>query len=143
MRRTSRKKDEYKPIKYFQEIDDIFFDRQKKNVPLLFKLSRRTVLFLFLFVSVLLILYAIGNYQNFLDENMRIVIEAALASSFLLFFFTLVTIGEAVFLLVRKKSRKSSHYILQIVLLFILMIFSVMILVSFSFINVLSVGVAK
>lgn len=146
MKITSRKKDlqekkdEYRPIKYFQEIDDIFFDRQKKNVPLLFKLSRRTVLFFFLIQIVLLILYAIGNYQNFLDENMNLVMESVLFSSFLLNFFTLFTLVQGIILLIRKKTRKASNYVLQIVLLSLLLIYSLLIMLSFCFIEIISVG---
>ncbi len=140
MKITSRKKDEYRPIKYFQEIDDIFFDRQKKNVPLLFKLSRRTVLFLFLCQIVLLVLYAIGNYQNFLDENMKIVIETVLMTSFLLGFFSLLTIIQGIVLIAGKRTRKASNYILQIILLGIVFIFSLVTLLSFSFIDIISQG---
>ena len=140
MKITSRKKDEYRPIKYFQEIDDIFFDRQKKNVPLLFKLSRRTVLFLFLCQIVLLVLYAIGNYQNFLDEKMKIVIETVLMTSFLLGFFSLLTIIQGIVLIAGKRTRKASNYILQIILLGIVFIFSLVTLLSFSFIDIISQG---
>ena len=140
MKITSRKKDEYRPIKYFQEIDDIFFDRQKKNVPLLFKLSRITVLFLFLCQIVLLVLYAIGNYQNFLDENMKIVIETVLMTSFLLGFFSLLTIIQGIVLIAGKRTRKASNYILQIILLGIVFIFSLVTLLSFSFIDIISQG---
>ena len=55
--------------------------RQKKSekisLSLLFKLTKRSILFLFLLLTVLSVFYVIGNYQLFLDSNQKIILNAA------------------------------------------------------------------
>ena len=42
---------------------------------LLFKFTRRTILFLFLFMLFLILMYIVGNYQLFVDSTQNLIIK--------------------------------------------------------------------
>lgn len=140
MSRTSRKKDDEGEIRYFREIDDFFNDKQKRKIPLLFKLLRRTILFLFLFQTVTILIYAIGNSQNFLDENMNLIVKTINITALFLSFFSISGIITAVYLRIKKRTRNASNYIVQIILMTLCLIFAILALLFFSFIDILSAG---
>ena len=139
MFRTSRKKNKDRQIAYFNYIDNFFSDAQKTNVPLIFKLTRRTVLFLFLFQSVSMIFYGIGNYQGLLDENILFVVKTVKITSFFRSVFSLSgTIQTIVFLRTGKKT--SPAFVLNISLMAFTFILSIATMVFFSLVGTLSKG---
>lgn len=139
MFRTSRKKNKDRQIAYFNYIDNFFSDAQKTNVPLIFKLTRRTVLFLFLFQSVSMIFYGIGNYQGLLDENILFVVKTVKITSFFLSVFSFSgTIQTIVFLRAGKKT--SPAFVLNFSLMAFTFILSIVAMVFFSLVGTLSKG---
>lgn len=79
---------------------------EKISLSLLFKLTSRTVLFLFLFLTVLLVLYTIGNYQLFLDSNQKIILNAAAFTATTLLVFSLTGFIISIFCIIRKKGKR-------------------------------------
>jgi len=75
------------------------------SVSILFKLTRRTVLFLLLFTVSLIFLYFIGNFQQFLDSTQIIVIKTMAISASALAVLSAAAIIESFIYMMIKKSR--------------------------------------
>lgn len=112
----------------------------KKRAPLLFRLTRRTVLFLFLFLLTSILFFAEGNYQNFLDENLEIIVTAISVTSVFLSVFSAAGISEAVYFFLKKDTRGSASFPVQIVLMSLSFLASIAVLILFSLIGILSKG---
>lgn len=112
----------------------------KKRAPLLFRLTRRTVLFLFLFLLTSILFFAEGNYKNFLDENLEIIVTAISVTSVFLSVFSAAGISEAVYFFLKKDTRGSASFPVQIVLMSLLFLASIAVLILFSLIGILSKG---
>lgn len=67
-----------------------------KKKPLLFRLSKRITLFLFLLLVAILIVYITGNFQKFLDSTQKSILLYAVLSAFALFFFSIFSILETI-----------------------------------------------
>ena len=72
--------------------------------PVLYRLVMRTVLFFALFLFSLLVFYAIGNYQNFLDENQYLILTAASLAAIMLFVFSVWGFAVSLFYALKKDS---------------------------------------
>ena len=85
--------------------------------PVLYRLVARTVLFFVLFLFSLLVFYAIGNYQNFLDENQYLILKAASFASIMLFVFSAA--GFALFFVsaLKKNTEHRTLYIVSVALM--------------------------
>lgn len=112
----------------------------KKRAPLLFRLTRRTVLFLFLFLLTSILFFAEGNYQNFLDENLEIIVTAISVTSVFLSVFSATGISEAVYFFLKKDTRVSAFFPVQIVLMSLSFLASIAVLILFSLIGIVSKG---
>lgn len=112
----------------------------KKRAPLLFRLTRRTVLFLFMFLLTSILFYTTGNYQNFLDENLEIIVTAVSVTSVFLSVFSAAGIIEAVCFFLKKDTRGSAFFPLQIVLMSLSFLAGIAGMVLFSFIGIVSKG---
>lgn len=112
----------------------------KKRAPLLFRLTRRTVVFLFLFLLTSILFFAEGNYQNFLDENLEIIVTAISVTSVFLSVFSAAGISEAVYFFLKKDTRGSASFPVQIVLMSLSFLASIAVLILFSLIGILSKG---
>ena len=86
------------------------------SVSILFKLTRRTVLFLLLFTVSLIFLYFIGNFQQFLDSTQIIVIKTMAISASALAVLSAAAIIESFIYIMIKKSRRL-YYAVHCVLL--------------------------
>ncbi|HAH61751.1 MAG TPA: hypothetical protein DCL73_06610 [Treponema sp.] len=80
-------------------------NENKEKQPLLYRIVRRTVLFLTLFLTSLLLFYVIGNYQEFVDENQNLILDAVTVTSFLLVFFSACGLAGSVLLFFRQHER--------------------------------------
>lgn len=114
--------------------------KTKKRAPLLFRLTRRTVLFLFLFLLTSILFFAEGNYQNFLDENLEIIVTAISVTSVFLSVFSAAGISEAVYFFLKKDTRGSAFFPVQIVLMSLSFLASIAVLILFSLIGIVSKG---
>ncbi len=101
---------------------------EKISLSLLFRLTRKTVFFLFLFLLVLTFFYVIGNYQLFLDSSQTIILNTAVMVAAGLIFISFAGIIESVLCII-KKENKRLYYALNL----IFMIFSLLVGVFFMF----------
>ena len=67
-----------------------------KKKPLLFRLTKRVTLFLFLLLTAILIVYITGNFQGFLDSTQKIILLYAVLSAIALIFFSIFSILETI-----------------------------------------------
>ena len=81
--------------------------------PVLYRFVSRTVLFFTLFLFSLLVFYAIGNYQNFLDENQYVILSAASFASIVLFVFSVWGFAVSLFYALKKDSPRRALYIVS------------------------------
>lgn len=116
---------------------------QKKNekisLSLLFRLTRRSVLFLFLFLTDLLLLYIIGNYQLFLDSNQKLILNIASLVAAGLLFISTAGIIEGILCIIKKRRRRF-YYIFHLILMIISAIYSLLFMIIFSATLILSSG---
>ena len=110
------------------------------SVSILFKLTRRTVLFLFLFTVSLIFLYFIGNFQQFLDSTQIIVIKSMAISASALAVLSAAALIESVIYMLIKKSRWL-YYAVHCILLFGAGCFGAFILVASSSLIIIVQGI--
>lgn len=91
---------------------------EKISLSLLFKLTSRTILFLFLFLTVLLFFYTIGNFQLFLDSNQKIILNAAAFTATTLLVFSLTGFIISIFCIIRKKGKRLFYTLKMILIAF-------------------------
>lgn len=91
---------------------------EKISLSLLFKLTSRTVLFLFLFLTVLLFFYTVGNFQLFLDSNQKIILNAAAFTATTLLVFSLTGFIISIFCIIRKKGKRLFYTLKMILIAF-------------------------
>lgn len=143
--RTSRKIEEKK--NYFFELylnDQNILNTKKNKSPLLFILTRRTVIFLFLYLIVTTLFFVIGNYQKFIDSNLLIIIKIAAIDSILLACFSFVGIIESIYLIIiciKKQSKNKIYYFIHIIIMIIINFISIICLLAYRTINLLSQGI--
>lgn len=77
-----------------------------ENNILLFKLIRRTIIFLGLLVFTQMLIFLMGNYQGFLDRNQNMILSLSCICSLALSFFCLlaVILTAVIFFKQRKKT---------------------------------------
>lgn len=91
-----------------------FYSSKKIFLYRLLIITSRTVLFFFLFSVMMFALFVMGNYQNFTDKNVRLIIKTATFSSiFLCIFSTFNIFCAASFFAVKRRKR----YILTAILM--------------------------
>ena len=116
-------------------------NEQTKNElpPILFRLTRRCVIFFFLFLICTLLFYFSGNYQSFLDENQRKLLYLSTIVALVLAFFSLSFFCECVYYLLRRKDNKILY---TVCLIISVIIFALSMLLAFftDFIELLSQG---
>ena len=83
-----------------------------KKKPLLFRLTKRVTLFLFLLLSAILIVYITGNFQEFLDSTQKTVLLYAVLSAIALFFFSIISIIETIIFTIALKRVSLIFYLL-------------------------------
>lgn len=113
---------------------------EKISLSLLFKLTKRTILFLFLFLTVLAVFYTIGNYQLFLDSNQRIILNTAAITATALLVLSITGITTAVFCIIRKKGKRL-YYAENLALIILSAIYALVFLFLFRSTEILSSGI--
>ncbi len=117
--------------------------RQKNNekisLSLLFKLTKRSILFLFLFLTVLAAFYIIGNYQLFLDSNQKIILNTAAFTAAALLILSITGITTAIFCIIRKKGKRL-YYAANLVLIILAALYALIFLFLFRSTVILSSG---
>ncbi len=113
--------------------------QKSSELPVLLRLNRRMVVFLFLTDCFFIMLYAAGNYQDFLDSNLKFILSAICANSIALFFFSASAAAESIYHLIKQKKSVFIFHMLTFTLSTALSIF--LTIASLS-INILSEGFA-
>lgn len=113
---------------------------EKISLSLLFKLTKRTILFLFLFLTVLAVFYTIGNYQLFLDSNQRIILNTAAITATALLVLSITGITTAIFCIIRKKGKRL-YYAANLALIILSAIYALVFLFLFRSTVILSSGI--
>ncbi len=113
---------------------------EKISLSLLFKLTKRTILFLFLFLTVLAVFYTIGNYQLFLDSNQRIILNTAAIIATALLVLSITGITTAIFCIIRKKGKRL-YYAANLALIILSAIYALVFLFLFRSTVILSSGI--
>ena len=90
-----------------------------EHFPILFRLTRRCVLFFLLLKIAVTLLYISGNYQHFLDSSQREILCVSTVISLCLAFFAICLLVESFFYLFFRKEHKIL-YIIHIVAMFII-----------------------
>lgn len=106
---------------------------------LLFNFTRRTILFLFLFQIFAVLIFIIGNYQNFLDSTQNIIIVTAQCTSAALMFICFAGCVEAAILGIRH-TEKLLSYVLTFILFLVIGFSSFFSQLIFASITVFSSG---
>lgn len=118
--------------------------RQKKSekisLSLLFKLTKRSILFLFLLLTVLSVFYVIGNYQLFLDSNQKIILNAAAFTATALLVLSATGTVTSILCIIRKK-RKRLYYSINLALIILSAVYAVFFLFLFRATVILSSGI--
>ncbi len=114
---------------------------EKISISLLFKLLVRSLLFLFLFLTVLILLYIIGNLQLFLDSNQKIILSIASVCALFLFFLSIIAIIIGVLCLFIKK-RKRLYYAVHLFLILFCTAYSITFFFLFRITLIFSSGLS-
>lgn len=100
--------EELESVDFFEKF---FIDKNKhSNLPIHFRLVRRSIIFLFLLLISLFTISAIGNFQHFLDFDMKIILFLITCNSILLVFFSVIGFFEGLFCIFLKKQIKYLFY---------------------------------
>ncbi|WP_407425639.1 hypothetical protein [Treponema sp.] len=121
-------------IQPVQEIKKV----KSNRLPVLLRLTRRAVLFLFLTLVGTLLFFVTGNRQTFLDSNLIILLKITACVSIALSFFSMAAVAGNIFYLIKTKKIKFLIYLICYVLIFLLA--SVILVLSLS-VNLLSEGI--
>ena len=108
--------------------------------PVLYRLVMRTVLFFVLFLLSLLVFYAIGNYQNFLDENQYIILSAASLAAIMLLIFSVWGFAVSLFYALKKDTSRRALYIVSSVFMLFTAAFGFVCMFAFRLIDFLADG---
>lgn len=90
-----------------------------EHFPILFRLTRRCVLFFLLMKIAAVLFYISGNYQHFLDSSQKEILFVSTVISLCLAFFSISLLVESFFYLIFRKEHKIL-YIIHIAAMFII-----------------------
>lgn len=116
-------------------------DEKQEEKPLLYKLLGRTVLFLVLFLSAMLLFYFIGNYQEFLDTSQSLILTIATVTAIMLVFFAAAGLALSLVLLIRKKTNSRRLYGILAAGMGLALAYGALFMVVTRIINLLSAGI--
>lgn len=112
-----------------------------KKIPcsLLFKLTAKTVLFLFLSLLLFLIFYLAGNYLEYLDESIDLILAVSgITGTAIVFFGTAGAIESIIFLC--RNSERRAKYLMPLIFFLSSTFFAAAVLVVFASVDILSEG---
>ena len=108
---------------------------------LLYRMTRRTTLFLTLFQIALLMFFTFGNYQKFLDSNQIIIIRISSFCATALITFCIAGIIESIVYLIKTKIPEIKKTIrIYLILFSVDLIYAVITLIASRAIDILSAG---
>jgi hypothetical protein len=92
--------------------------KKSRRLPTLLRLSRRSTIFLSLTLTATIIFFVAGNQQDFLDSNLKLILQIISYNAIALSFFAALSSIECVFYLIKnKKIRLLIHLIAYLAIL--------------------------
>ena len=108
-----------------------------RRLPLILSLTRRGVFF-FLFVLIAqLLLFFTGNIQNFLDENLRLIVIISSLTSIGMMLFSLAAVFECLYYGISKRKK---HFFIHMVIFFAAFLFALGVCIFTNTVIILSDG---
>ncbi len=111
---------------------------KKIKTPLLYRITQTIILTLVIFCVFLLILYIVGNFQNFQDESQKIILKVLLFSAILTSFLTVPIFIENIIMLFTIKKKKMR--IISLLLMILTVIFCAFCIIFCGAIELISEG---
>ena len=111
-----------------------------RRVPLLLSLTRRAFLFSAFFLAAQLILFFSGNFQNFLDENLNVILFVITCTSIAMGFFCFAAVFECIYYIV---TSKKSYFYVHLVIFIIFLAISIFLCLFSTSIEILSGGLGQ
>ena len=111
---------------------------KKITTPFLYRITQTVILSLFIFCVFLIILYIVGNYQNFQDLSQKSILSVLFYTSILNGFLTLPVIVENIIMLITFKNKTGR--IISLVFMIFTDVFSVFCIILSGAVEVLSSG---
>jgi hypothetical protein len=120
-----------------QKNNTVITPSQHTRLPILFRSIRRIVLFLFLQLCATLLFYAIGNSQNFLDQDIHLIVTIIVIVAISLFLFSLIALTATIYYLIKLKNVR---YLLSLFLFLLTLISGIIIAIAGRTVTLLSAG---
>ena len=140
--KTSRKNRDKRNYFFELYLNDARIKGKKSDFSILYILTRRTVLFLFIYLFFTVSFFFIGNFQRFMDSNLILIANVVSLTSVALICFSFAGIIEIFITLLRKSARKSVFsYLINIFLMAFSFVIGIVCLVVFRTIDILSQGI--
>lgn len=111
---------------------------KKIKTPFLYRITQTIILTLVIFCIFLLILYIVGNFQNFQDESQKIILMVLLFSAILTTFLTVPIFVENIIMLFTLKKKKMR--IISLILMILTVIFCTFCIIFCGVIELISEG---
>ncbi len=112
--------------------------KQEDNPSFLYSLIKRFTIFLFLFLSVMLLLYFSGNFQSFLDSSLRIILFSSSLISLLLFSFSTIGLFASLLMILGKRR---AGYAFDLLAFLLISVASAAVFVALRGLAVLTAGI--
>ncbi len=106
-----------------------------KKKPLLFRLTKRVTLFLFLLLLALIVVYVTGNFQKFLDSTQKLILFYAILVSIALVLFSVLSIIESLIFMIALRRIELFLYIVPFALCIIVSLVIIALAGSILFIS--------
>lgn len=139
--RTSRKIESKKNPLLEHYFNDMLPLKKNRQIPLLFVLTRKTVLFLFLYQTATAVFFLIGNFQRFLDENLLIILRTASVTAVALTVLSVAGIIEGIIYYIVQKKSAGAYYLFHSVCMTLTAAAGIINLFAWRTIDVLSQGI--
>ena len=137
--RVLQKNNKMKKINFFLKKFDIRKFSIFRRLPLLLSLTRRGVFFFSFLLAAQFLLFITGNRQNFLNENLKLILNFCSFTALGTAFFSTAAGIECIYYAVRQKK---SYFITHLVIFFIWTVFTLSVAFSTDFIEIMSKGFA-
>ncbi|MBR0033370.1 MAG: hypothetical protein IJP61_13935 [Treponema sp.] len=108
-----------------------------KNLPITLRLFRRTVIFMFLLLIAYAALFFTGNYQDFLPENISLILTLTKLVAAVLFFSSIISIILTIFYAIKLKR---ASYLIHLLFFAFTAVFSSAFALFTSWVSVLTEG---
>ena len=111
---------------------------KEESSSFLYSLIKRFTIFLFLFLSVMLLLYFSGNFQSFLDSSLRIILFSSSLISLMLVSFSAIGFLASIMMILGKRR---AGYAIDLLVFLLMAASSAAIFIALRGLTVLTAGI--